>query len=302
MGKDSRRGGLQMRTLQLVAFAALLVGCEPQPTPSNNVPPPPPVRDTLEKFLGRDLRKLSQDEQHDLRAKLASDLIELRLTKEHSIPYDFKPWFIWKYEPAPGRSGYILFHGRPANVVPGNSGAAVDFFDEDGVLINSTDFLTGWRITIDSALFHFDVSMNAYVIEVASGNYINGRDIERQCYGVIDGRIALLRLEDSEGKVVGRHFRSSKFTIGPDVPLQTPEQWERVLISNRKADVLEALAWLAAGAHLHRVARDQDKESADLVEEVLQRPAVRVALEELVRSDHPWISEAAKMVLSPPRD
>jgi hypothetical protein len=279
--------------------AILLVGCAcsealPQADTALQKPESP-----VASYVNRNLRKLEEAP----RTKLA-ELLNPILPKKYRSDelWAFEPWSIWRSDSAKGKNGFILFQGRRMAFVPGQSYAAVHFLDDSGKLLSSVDFSTGWRIDIDDANLRFEPTVKGHVIDVRSSRTINGRDVCRQVYGINQGRVALLWLEDSGGKMMSNIYRSPNHTIGPDVPKRTAEEWEQALASAEPMVVLEALTWLGGEHREDLSAKPQnfvieDVETAKLFAAVRQRPGVRKALDGLSRSKNQWIQQAAKLTL-----
>jgi hypothetical protein len=57
-----------------------------------------------------------------------------------------------------------------------------------------------------AASLRHDPAAGGHVIEVASGPVIGGLDVVRQFYGLLDGHVALLQLEDSTGAAVANDY------------------------------------------------------------------------------------------------
>jgi hypothetical protein len=120
-------------------------------------------------------------------------------------------------------------------------------------------------------------------------------------YGLIEKRLALLWLEDSDGKLIPNNYQYPNHTIGPAVPKREAEAWEKALSSEQPSIILEALAWIGGR---HRDPAEEEKnvhteeiESAKLVAAVRARQDVRKALQKLTSSDVPRIQDAAKLAL-----
>jgi hypothetical protein len=275
----------------------VLAGCcysepsVPAASPAEKRDPP------LAAYVNADLRKLKEGLKADLTKALAGILPE---KYGPDAPFPFKPWFVWRNPAAREKNEFIVFQGRPIFMIPGTSSAAVHFIDASGKLLNSVAFSTGWRIDLESAQMVHEPLVKGDVIEVRSSPVINGNDIVRQVYGVIGRRVALLRLEDSHGKLIANFYHAPNHTIGPDVPKRSTAEWEQALASTKLMIVLEALAWLG-GHHRDDLSPTdvyiEDLETAKLVAAVRQRPGVRKRLDRLTRSENTWLQQAAKMAL-----
>jgi hypothetical protein len=288
-----------MRTSLVGITAAILVGgcsCSRAPVPSD--PPEPETESPLVSYAGADLRNLNEGRKAELNALLAATLPKERLTEG---PFARQSWAVWPYPTAAERRGLILFEGQHLFMIPGRSSAAVHFFDHSGKYLNSVAFATGWRIDIESAALETDAALGGQLIDVRSAPSINGRDVCRQVYGVIDNRLALLWLEDSTGAMIANTYYAPNHTIGPAPPRRTAEEWEESLTSARPMIVLEALTWLG-GDHLRDLSAErdvvsEDPEAAKLVAEVRRRPGVRKTVDGLSRSESSRIQQAAKLAI-----
>jgi hypothetical protein len=250
---------------------------------------------SLTAFVDQDLRSLEDKSKGRLSDLLAGSLPERYQSKD---AWAFEPWYLWRHEARNGRALLILFQGRHILMIPGQSYAAIHFLDPTGGHLSCAEFSTGWRIDLESAVFRHDEAFGGPVIEITTEPVINGRDIHRQVYGVFNDRVALLRLEDSEGSVVDNNYHNPNHTIGPDAPTRTADEWEESLRSSDVALVLESLTWLG-GFHRRDLtpASDnigvEDITAARLVAEIRQRPSVQKAITELLQSQNQWIRAAA---------
>lgn len=289
-----------MRSSFFGAMAVIvLAGCtcsESPPSPNSSAKKP---ESPLAAYVNLDLRKLEEDRKPDLNKLLTAILPEKQRRERLWAP---ESWSIWKNESTKEKNGFILFQGCHIFEIPGQSYATVHFLDGSGKLVNTVEFSTGWRIDIDSAIMQDDPGLKGYCIDVRSSPAIGGRDVRRQVYGIIGGRLALLWLEDSEKKMISNTYYAPNHTIGPEVPKRTAQEWEQALSSPRRMVVLETLAWLG-GEHRRDLSATpenvsmEDIESARLVAAVRQRPAVRKTLKELCSSEVEPVQQAAKLAL-----
>jgi hypothetical protein len=278
----------------------------------------PGAVERLQPCLNQDLRELREDEQ------VRFDRLITRLAPEaktfvlpaHPQTWDLKEWFdyfqtrpfpffqlqswyLWRVTTGEGRDRLILFQGEPLWSIPGSSSARIFVFDTDGKLLNQCKFSTGWRITIEDARWVEDSDHGFPCVLVDSAPSINGGDITRQYFAFLDDRFALVRLEDSSGQFVPVFYHAPNHTIGPAVPVRTPEQWEAALRSLDRAEVLRTLVWLG-GDHSDPPIVDAKNicvepfDEAALALETRARPGVRSAVEALTRSEDRWVREAAQ--------
>jgi hypothetical protein len=160
-----------------------------------------------------------------------------------------------------------------------SSTVGVHFFDEFGEFTSSTIFPTGAQVPF-SATLHSEPLIECDVIE------IKARDGGRQFYGILDDRVALLRLEDSAGNSIHNWMRGGlNPAVGPPAEYRTIRRWEQMLQSSQPVDVLETLNWLGT----KEIARGHTIHA-------LQRQAsVREKVGALRQSENRWISSAARV-------
>jgi hypothetical protein len=253
-------------------------------------------RPPLDQFVNQDLRTIGSGSQVSLKELLGECLPERYRT---DVGWAYEPWYLWRQNPTDDHADFILFEGQHIFMIPGVSRAAVHFLDSTGGYLGCSDFSTGWRIDLDSAIFRSDKVLGVQLIEILTKPIINGCDIRRQVYGVFDHRLALLRLEDSSGQLVVNNYYNPNHTIGPNASARMPDEWEQSLLSIEPARVLEALTWLG-GEHRTNLTSALDNigvenvDSAKTVVEVRNRPNVRNAIDELCQSENQWIKEAAQ--------
>jgi hypothetical protein len=178
-------------------------------------------------------------------------------------------------------------------MIPGESRASIHFLDARGRHEAHCVFCTGYRIDINDAALVDNALVGARVIEITTSPAINGGDIRRQVYGIFPSRVALLRLEDSRGKLVANYGYPNPY-LGPSPPARTADEWEQLLASADRTVVLEALTWIS-GEHQSVPAdsTDSDKAAALLIAAVRKRPTVNKRIMELTTSANPWLREAA---------
>jgi hypothetical protein len=270
-------------------------------------------RGTLAEFVNQDLRKLDDGPQTAPMKLLARFLPEemtsprARLNKllRRILPDEFKPvgfgagfqpWYLWELKTEAG-SRYILFEG--------SSAAAIHFLDSSGRYNGGSRFsVGGWGLGFspgigikDAALLHHEL-VSAPVIEIQTVPSWNSDKITRQLYGIFENRVALLRIEDSNGKAVANSYGDA--LIGPMPPARTADAWEDLLHSPDRTRVLEALMWIGAWHWTHAEPPSQAVSAEQvamgrLVVAVRKRPTVQQRMGELTTSANPWIREAAEL-------
>ena len=146
-------------------------------------------------------------------------------------------------------------------------------------------------------------SLRAEVIEACTEPTRQTQNIpRRQFYGLVDARVALIRLEGSKREVFRNTYIYPNQMIGQAPPARTPEEWEAALKSTDYVMVLDALVWLG-GRHLDasddfsmrmvRGGSHEDIRDAKFFSAVWQRAGVQKVLNELASSKVQWVSEAA---------
>jgi hypothetical protein len=250
---------------------------------------------SLEPFIGRDLRKLDSKSKAELEHAVSA----LRpKPDEPASLFGPLPWYLWRL-PAQGKVRFVLFEGQPIFMIPGTSSAAVHLLDEKGAELGCSEFSTGWRIDLISASLHQEPPLELPVIDVRTDPVINGADICRQVYGILENRVTLLRIEDSGGRVLANNYYNPNHTIGPDAPVRSAEEWEQSLRSDSPVAVIEALRWLG-GRHRTDLTPPppdigiEEQAPAKLFNAVRKRAGVRDAVAKLTASKNDWIREAAQ--------
>jgi hypothetical protein len=278
--------------------------------------------DRLQPFIGKDLRTLSEAEQIKFDNIIGRLIPQARVFDYATMPraldlsdwrdyltakpvakrypfFDQKSWYLWKVHGGQGETRLILFQGRNSFVIPGGSGARIFVTDTKGNLLTESNFSTGWRIDIHDARWLEDGGHGFPCLVVSSSPCMGGGNMDSQYYALLDDTLALVRLEDSTGKIDSADYRYPNHTIGPSVPTRTAEKWEAALHSPEASEVLRTLVWLG-GDHLDLPVRDGEHvyvgalENAFLVRTVRARPSVRTAVETLTRCEDIWVKEAAQ--------
>lgn len=250
--------------------------------------------ESLEPFVDADLRQL--EDKAELNAALS-----IHLPEGNRPWHGPEPWHLWRHELPHERPGYVLFEGQHLFEIPGTSSATVHVLSRSGAVLGSTEFSTGWRIDLQEAAYRDHPELGR-IIEVASAPTIGGRSIRRQMYGIIENRVALLRMEDGEGNLLRNDFANPNHTIGPPPPDRTANEWEDSLDSNNPQVVLESLTWIGG---FHRLdpnppppnAFVEDTKTGQLVAAMRERAGVRNAVARRSKSEVAWIREAADKAL-----
>lgn len=231
----------------------------------------------LASYDSQDIRKLDEDERQrveSLVVDLIPDAAEVWGDDPKGRTFIFRrPWYVWR--PATTGPYLIVFVGDPLITIPGGSGAGIYLLDWQGRLVGKNEFGTGYRIDIVDA--SFDEQTFGFPCVTIATDPLWG-DIRRQHYALIDGKVELLRLEDSDGKIIpiARAHR-----VGPETGTPTIDQWYDDLASSDRITVLRALATVPADAA-----------------KLTDMPKVKAKLSALAKSNDPWIREAASSYLT----
>ena len=183
-------------------------------------------------------------------------------------------------------------------IVPGQSRLRIHVFDQAGHLLSHIDFSGGWRTVLTAMTIRKYVSFNHDVLQVY-GDYCFGGSPSAQYYVLVGDSIVLAYLED-KGKFQRNNYSSSNLTVGPVLSLRTADDWEAELNSTHPLQVTAALMWLG-GIHWDGKAApyEEDKPEAEKVSQLLARDSIKKRLNELSKSNDPWVFQATKHVLDP---
>jgi hypothetical protein len=253
----------------------------------------PEIWRKLVSFENQDLAKLDNRQREEL-----AQLLESILAKSKKQSFGFGPYCLARIA-SQGNARLVLVECQPLMIIPGLSEARVSVFDTEGRLLNSVEFQTGWRITIEGARILQTSPLHVPLVEILSRNVINGRDVARQFYGLVDDDVVLVRLENSEGEIVPNEYDSSNQTIGPTASDRSLSDWENSLMSDNPVDVLRTLVWLGSR---HWELEERPSSTKELTPEADARNVNNVRsieriqnkLKVLIGSDNQWIREAAE--------
>jgi hypothetical protein len=208
-----------------------------------------------------------------------------------------------------GQKRYALIVESPLLMIPGNSGLSVHIFAQDGSLIRSSAFQTGWRIFVKDVRIGYLPQINREALEVRSAPAINGRDVARQLYALINDDVLLIRLEDKAGHLIRNVYGAPNHTFGFTMTGRSTNEWKAALESGDFAEVLATLTWLS-GTHsdpteavpevsgMPPVAYE-DISEARVAREVQRNEDVGRHLKTLLLSQNLWVRQAAKLADNP---
>ena len=249
----------------------------------------PSAWSVLLSWQDRDLKLIDGPERTQLERAISA----LRRSRIQSL----KPRLFSRVSTFSGEERYVLVEESPLVFIPGDSRLQISVFDLHGKLLDSSEFGAGWRIAL-SAFRFLQVKEAGEVLEINSTPFINGADVRMQYYALINDKMRLIRLEDSNGKLHINHYGAPNHTIGFTEVGRSAEDWEKSLITKDEAQSLATLTWLG-GFHFNAdadVSGDwhEDLAEARLVEEVRKRPAVKKIVNSLKDANNPWLREAAR--------
>ena len=161
-------------------------------------------------YADRNLQALSESE-HQRFNSIANSVLR-RPDDTDTFGWGHTPWFLWRH-PA---GNLVLLEASHIMSIPGQSSARVTVIDENGKPINQTVFSTGWRIDVVNAERIDPISQSGLFFAINSQNVINGRDVAKQYYAIINDETFLLRIEDSNGNSLTNGTKNHM--IGPELP------------------------------------------------------------------------------------
>jgi hypothetical protein len=170
-------------------------------------------------------------------------------------------------------------------------------FDRDGRLKNSENFSFGWSLFPGVPRMSKDPVLQREVLEFpCSGK----GPVARQFFVLRGTHLDLVRLENTSGAVLPNRYDGR--SVGSWIGETRVRQFEVDLGSSDPCDVLAALVWLG-GTHWKP---GEAPPSRPVSEQFLTAQAarlrrdekVRARIDQLTRSDHPWIREAAVLAQS----
>ena len=247
--------------------------------------------DELPRMVGKSAEQLAKE----YGARLKS--LTKATNENYFVPV---PWHVWKFNTPETR--YVVFSGQHIFVTPGTSSASILLVSTSGAEIGSWSFSTGWRIDIQSASISFDDKLQAQLITVSTAPVINGRDVAKQYFALVDDKLYFIRLEDSKGKLIRNHYLSPNHTLGGDLPAKDVAGWSALLESRKLPLRLAALTYLS-GTHMNpdRPRMDvvsESVEDAELGRTFRMAASTKKYIEEYQKSDNAWLKEAADLAAS----
>jgi hypothetical protein len=244
---------------------------------------------TLLTFENQNIEKLNEESKNKLeQAK------EVLIGKQSE-----RARLISRISNAQGQTRYVFIEESPLMTIPGGCSLRVFIFNDEGKLLNSLAFPSGWRIGLKDIRVIYKSEIGRKIIEVESVPVINGRDIVKQYYALIGEDVLPIRLEDSGGKLVQNIYDYPNMTNGFTLKGRTEEEWKKSLESEDTAEILAALTWLN-GRHLNltqhsSIGFSEDINEARLIAEIHSSKSIKSILERLIQSSNVWIRDAVKV-------
>lgn len=257
---------------------------------------------TLLEFENQSLSKLAKAQVE----RLESAIDALVGKRENEI---LVPRLLTTISDSNGQMRYALIEESPLLVIPGNSGLSVHVFGQDGSLIRSSVFHTGWRIVVTDIRVAYLPQISRKALEVRSEPVINGGDVAKQFYALVNNEVSLIRLEDKAGHLIRNAYGAPNHTFGFTITKRSTNEWKDALESLDFAEVLATLTWLS-GTHLDPKeavpevsgmppVAHEDIIEARLAGEVRRGEAVQKRLKDLSVSQNLWVRQAAKLTDNP---
>jgi hypothetical protein len=252
------------------------------------------VADELPQMVGKSAELLTKEHGATLRS------LTKTTNENHFAP---TPWHVWKFNTPKSESRYVVFSGQHIFMIPGTSSASIVLLSASGAEIGSWSFSTGWRIDIESASTSFDDKLHTQLITVSTAPVINGRDVAKQHFALVDDKLYFIRLEDSKGRLILNHYLSPNHTLGGSLPAKDLAGWVVLLESPQLPLRLAALTYLS-GTHMNPD-RPRTDVASESVEDAKLARAFRMAestkrrIEDYRRSDNSWLKEAADLAATP---
>src|SRR5262245_40043172 len=228
-----------MRRFLCKAFLGALlsfVGCS-----GGRNDPTPEARavEVLRAHVGRDLDELSTDE-----SRFVGEAVErFEPNRSRGTIFGPTPRYIWEYCRGGELPHFLVCEVGRYTPSPFSPRIRLLLFDSLGRLRVQSEFTAGMRRGLQAAR----------VAAIEGGEYplvifewtVWGSLTDRDYYARIDHRFDLIRTEDSEGRAIRNCYFLKHGGRGPQLPVQTAEQWEADLHSPERARVLRALTWLS---------------------------------------------------------
>jgi hypothetical protein len=266
----------------------------------------------LSAYIDRNLWKLDE-------AGVEKFWLDFRLltgdAPEETKPFEsLEAWAVSRFRS--GNAEWAFIEAYRGYNVPDVSAVRVHVFDKEWKRLARHSFPTGYRFFLNQATVRKDdaLQQDLLVVKVTStGPFLvlpNGEqkpafeqgDFQRQYYAFLDDRMALIRLEDNNEKLVRNNYCWSTPMKGGEIPKRSSDQWIMSLASDSVAQQLATLVWLS-GTHLksteqrYQNVNQESIEDSSLFESLQNNDTVRKTLTELQNSEVKWVNEYAKLAI-----
>ncbi|MBX7174266.1 MAG: hypothetical protein K1X72_25050 [Pyrinomonadaceae bacterium] len=254
-----------------------------------------PNWELLLSFENKDLTKIDKEDEKKL--EIALNQIGAEINNRAQLGT------FSKISNAQNKTYYALIGMIHLLGVPGSCSLQIQLFDLQGKLIKSISFQSGYRIDLSSVKVEFIPELDRNVIVVESYRFENGRDIAKQYYGLVNEDILLIRLENSEGKLIPNRYYASNHTIGITPPQRSEEQWINSLKSTDIVELLASLEFLGGdhqgdivwvGGNHPKIKTEETK----FIDKLHAYETVKSKIFEFANSDNKWLRDSANLVLN----
>jgi len=210
---------------------------------------------------------------------------------------------VWTFKTPKSETRYAVFYAPTHYEVPGSSSASIFLLSPAGNEIGRWSFPIGWRSRMNSASTSFDESLKAQIVTVETAPLINGRDVAKQYFALVDDKFYFIRMEDSKGLLIRNNYLYPNHTLGGIAPAKDMAAWMSLLESSQLALRLAALTYLS-GMHMN-----PDKPQTEILSESIDDAKTARAftmantaakrIEDYRHSQVPGLKEAADLAAIP---
>ena len=110
-------------------------------------------------------------------------------------------------------------------------------------------FQAGWRIALVSASIEYSHDLATDLVVLHTIPVINGLNVAKEYFAISNDQIRVIRIENDKGKLTQNEYIFANYEIGVGPTANNVDEWERLLKSKDKSDVLSALVFLG-GRHI----------------------------------------------------
>ena len=246
-------------------------------------------------FENKDLTKIDKEDEKKLRVALNQIGAEINNSTKLGT--------FSKISNAQGNYYYALLSMISSLGFPGNCKLQIQLFNIQGQPLKLISFNNGWRLFLDNVKVEIIPDIGREIIVVQSQRGENGRDIAKQYYGLVNEDILLIRLENSEGKLIPNRYYASNHTIGITPPQRSEEQWINSLKSTDIVELLDSLEFLGGdhqgdivwvGGNHPKIKTEETK----FIDKLRGNETVKSKIFEFANSDNKWLRDSANLVLN----